>query len=45
MSDSPAIREFYSLLRAAIKGTQTSGHLRLLISDQTIPGIMGKMLH
>ncbi len=43
ISDSTAIREFYSLLRAAIKSAQTVWHLRLLINDQTSPNTMGKM--
>jgi uncharacterized protein (DUF342 family) len=33
MSDSTAIRDFYSLLRAAIEGTWMVGHLRLLINN------------
>jgi hypothetical protein len=39
-----AVREFYSLLRAAVKSTRTVGHLRLK-NDQMIPRIMGRMLH
>ncbi len=38
-----AVREFYSLLRAAIKGAKGIGRIGLLINDQTIPKIMGKM--
>jgi hypothetical protein len=41
--DSGAIREFYSVLRAAIKGAKGIGRLDLLINDQTVPRIMGKM--
>ncbi len=37
------MREFYSLLRAAIKGAKGVGRIGLLINDQTIPKIMGKM--
>jgi hypothetical protein len=43
VADSAAVREFYSLLRAAIKGAKGIGRLSLLINDQTIPRIMGKM--
>jgi hypothetical protein len=43
VTDSCAVREFYSLLRAAIKGAKGIGRLSLLINDQTIPKIMGKM--
>jgi hypothetical protein len=43
VTDSVAVREFYSLLRAAIKGTRGIGRLRLLINDQTFPKIMSKM--
>jgi hypothetical protein len=39
------VREFYSLLRAAIKGARRIGRIELLINDQTIPRIMGKMPH
>jgi hypothetical protein len=42
-ADSCAVREFYSLLRAAIKGAKGIGRLSLLINDQTIPRIMSKM--
>jgi hypothetical protein len=41
--DSGAIREFYSVLRAAIKGAKGIGRLDLLINFQTGPRIMGKM--
>jgi hypothetical protein len=43
VADSAAVREFYSLLRAAIKGAKGIGRLGLLINDQTIPRIMSKM--
>jgi putative ubiquitin-RnfH superfamily antitoxin RatB of RatAB toxin-antitoxin module len=42
-TDSAAVREFYSLLRAAIKGAKGIGRLGLLINDQTVRKIMGKM--
>jgi hypothetical protein len=42
-TDSSAVREFYSILRAAIKGARSIGRLSLLINDQTVPRIMGKM--
>jgi hypothetical protein len=42
-TDSSTVREFYSLLRAAIKGAKGIGRLSLLVNDQTIPRIMGKM--
>ncbi len=42
-ADSCAVREFYSLLREAIKGAKGIGRLSLLINDQTIPRFMGKM--
>ncbi len=45
IADSAAVREFYSLLRAAIKGARRIGRIELLINDQTIPRIMGKMPH
>jgi hypothetical protein len=41
--DSSAVREFYSILRAAIKGARSIGRLDLLVNDQTVPRIMGKM--
>jgi hypothetical protein len=43
VTDSAAVREFYSLLRAAIKGARGIGRLSLLINDQTIPKIMSRM--
>ncbi len=43
ISDNAAVREFYSLLRAAIKGAKGVGRIGLLINDQTIPKIMSKM--
>jgi hypothetical protein len=43
ITNSAAIREFYSLLRAAIKGAKGIGKLSLLINDQTVPKIMSKM--
>ncbi len=43
MFDNGAIREFYSILRAAIKGARSIGRVDLLINDQMIPKIMGKM--
>ncbi len=45
ITDSEAIREFYSLLRAAIKGAKGIRKLDLLINDQTVPKIMSKMLY
>ncbi len=41
--DSGAVREFYSILRAAIKGARSIGRLDLLVNDQTVPKIMGKI--
>jgi hypothetical protein len=38
--DSGAIREFYSILRAAMMGARKAGLLRRLINDQTLPGIL-----
>ncbi len=43
--DSGTVREFYSILRAAIKGARGIGRLDLLINDQTVPRIMGRMLY
>jgi hypothetical protein len=43
IADSAAVREFYSLLRAAIKVAKGIGRVSLLINDQTIPRIMSKM--
>ncbi len=42
MSDSAAVREFNFMLRAAIKGVRTEGHLKLLINEQTNPQHHGK---
>jgi hypothetical protein len=41
--DSAAVREFYSLVRAAIKGARKIGRVELLVNDQTIPKIMSRM--
>ncbi len=41
--DSSAVREVYSILRAAIKGAKSIRRLDLLINDQTVPKIMSKM--
>jgi hypothetical protein len=41
--DSGAIREFYSLLRAAMMGARKAGMLGRLINDQTLPNILGRM--
>jgi hypothetical protein len=41
--DNGAIREFYSILRAAMMGARKAGLLRRLINDQTLPGILAKM--
>ncbi len=41
--DSAAVREFYSLVRAAIKGARRIGRAELLVNDQTIPKIMSRM--
>jgi hypothetical protein len=41
--DSGAIREFYSLLRAAMMGAKKAGLLSRLINDQTLPDILAKM--
>jgi hypothetical protein len=41
--DSRAVREFYSLLRAAMMGARRAGMLERLINDQTLPGILGRM--
>jgi hypothetical protein len=35
--DNSAIREFYSILRAAIKGAKGIGRLDLLVNDQMVP--------
>jgi hypothetical protein len=42
-ADSSAVREFYSIPRAAVKGDRSIGRLGLLINDQTVPTIVGKM--
>jgi hypothetical protein len=41
--DSSAVREFYSVLRAAIKGARSIGRLDLLVNGQMVPRIIGKM--
>jgi hypothetical protein len=41
--DSAAVREFYSLVRAAIKGARRIGRIEMVIYDQTIPKIMSRM--
>jgi hypothetical protein len=41
--DNAAVREFYSLVRAAIKGARRIGRVELLVNDQTIPRIMSRM--
>ncbi len=41
--DSAAVSEFYSLVRAAIKGARRIGRVELLVNDQTIPKIMSRM--
>ncbi len=41
--DNGAIREFYSLLRAAMMGARKAGLLGRLINDQTLPGNLAKM--
>ncbi len=41
--DSRAVREFYSILRVAIKGAKGIRRLDPLINDQTMPRIMGEM--
>jgi hypothetical protein len=41
--DSAAVREFYSLVRAAIKGARRIGRIEMVINDQTIPKIMNRM--
>ncbi len=43
MYDNNTVREFYSTLWAAIKGAKTIGRVHLLINDQMVPRIMGKM--
>jgi hypothetical protein len=39
------VRDFYSLLRVAIKGARTAGNLKPLVNDQIIPNIIWKMPH
>jgi hypothetical protein len=41
--DNGAIREFYSLLRAAMMGARKAGLLNRLVNDQTLPSILAKM--
>ncbi len=41
--DNGAIREFYSILRAAMMGARKAGLLSWLINNQTLPGILAKM--
>jgi hypothetical protein len=41
--DNRPIREFYSILRAAMMGAREAGLLCRLINDQTLPGILAKM--
>jgi hypothetical protein len=41
--DNGAIREFYSLLRAAMMGARKAGLLHRLDNDQTLPGILAKV--
>jgi hypothetical protein len=41
--DNGAIREFYSLLRAAMMGARKAGLLSRLVNDQTLPSILAKM--
>jgi hypothetical protein len=41
--NSSAVREFYSLLRAAMMGARKVGLLHWLINDQTLPGILARM--
>ncbi len=43
MYDNNTVREFYSTLWAVIKGAKIIGRVHLLINDQTVPRIMGKM--
>ncbi len=43
ITDNAAVKEFYLLLRAAIKGAKGIDWLGLLINDQTVPRIMSKM--
>jgi hypothetical protein len=41
--NSGAVREFYSLLRAAMMGARKAGLLHRLINDQILPGILARM--
>jgi hypothetical protein len=41
--DNGAIREFYSLLRAAMMGARRAGLLSRVINDQMLPSILAKM--
>ncbi len=41
--DNSVIREFHSLLRAAMMGARKAGLLSRLINDETLPGILAKM--
>jgi hypothetical protein len=41
--DSGAVREFYSLLSAAMMGARKAGLLHQLINDQTLPAVLTKM--
>ncbi len=41
--DNGAIREFYSILRAAMMGARKAGLLGCLINDQMLPSILAKM--
>jgi hypothetical protein len=43
MFDNGTIREFYSLLRAAMMGARKAGLLHWLVNDQTLPSILAKM--
>ncbi len=43
MFDNGAIREFYSLLRAAMMGARKTGLLHRLVNNQTLPSILAKM--
>jgi hypothetical protein len=43
MFDNGVIREFYSLLRAAMMGARKAGLLHRLVNDQTLPSILAKM--
>ncbi len=43
MFENGAIREFYSLLRAAMMGARKAGLLHRLVNDQTLPSILAKM--